>query len=72
MPTWQFDSHLNPDHTLSVPPEVAAQLQPEETIHVVFVSGESTEEADWQRLATEQFLQGYAPGDDIYDQLSAG
>jgi hypothetical protein len=48
-----------------VPADVAAQLAPNATVHVVLISGES-EEADWQRLATKQFFQGYAPGDDIH------
>jgi mRNA interferase MazF len=41
------------------------------TVHVVLMTGDTEEEADWQRLAAEQFFQGYAPGDDIYDQLPA-
>ncbi len=70
--TWQFDTSLNPDRTLSVPPDVAAQLTPNTTLHVVLMTGDSDDESDWQRLAAEQFLEGYAPGDDIYDQLPAG
>lgn len=72
MPTWQFETHLNPNQTVTVPPDVAAQLGPEATLHVVLMSGDPNEDADWQRLAAEQFFQGYAPGDDIYDQLPAG
>ncbi|MDZ4657232.1 MAG: hypothetical protein SH868_06590 [Bythopirellula sp.] len=26
------------------------------------------EDAEWQRLAAEQFLESYSPSDDIYDQ----
>jgi hypothetical protein len=70
--TWQFETNLNPDRTLSVPPDVAAQLGPDATVHVVLMTGESAEEGDWQRLATEQFLEGYGPGDNIYDQLPTG
>jgi hypothetical protein len=66
MPTWQFENQLNQNQTVSVPPEVAAQLQPDETIHVVLVSGEATDEAHWKRLAAEQFRERYAPGDDEY------
>ena len=71
MSSWRFETHLNPDHTLTVPPDVAAQLSPDATVRVVLMAGDA-EEADWQRLAAEQFFQGYAPGDDIYDQLPAG
>ena len=72
MSTWQFQTNLNPDRTLSVPSDVAAHLDANVPIHVVLTTGESEEDADWQRLATEQFLEGFAPGDDIYDQLPAG
>lgn len=72
MPTWQFQAHLNPNQTLTVPQQVADQLSPDATVHVVLMTGDSKEEAEWQRLATEQFFQGYGPGDDIYDQLPAG
>ena len=71
MPTWQFQTHLNPNLTLNVPPEVAGQLRPEDTVHVLLMT-EDSEERDWQRLAAEQFFRGYSPGDDVYDQLPPG
>jgi hypothetical protein len=72
MPTWQFDSHLNPNRTLAIPPEVASQLSPESPVHIVLTTGIGNDSADWQRLAAEQFLQGYGPGDEIYDNLPEG
>jgi hypothetical protein len=69
MPTWQFQTHLNPNQTVTVPPEVANQLARDATVQVVLMTGDSNEDADWQRLATEQFFQGYGPGDAIYDEL---
>ena len=72
MATWQFQTHLNPNQTVTIPPEVANQLSPEMPIQVVLTTGECSEDSDWQRLDSEQFVQGYAPGDDIYDDLPAG
>jgi hypothetical protein len=72
MPAWQFETHLNPDQTVTVPPEIVAHLKPEETVQVFLTTSETSEESDWRKMAAEQFLQGYAPGDDIYDQFSAG
>ena len=72
MPTWQFDTQLNPNQTVTVPPDVAAQLSPDATVHVLLMAADQSQDADWLRLATEQFFQGYAPGDDIYDQLPTG
>ena len=72
MPTWQFTGHLNPDHTVSVPPEVAAQMPVDEIVHVVLVTGAVNGDAEWRQLAADQFLQGYGPGDDVYDQIPIG
>jgi hypothetical protein len=72
MPTWQFDSQLNPNQTVSIPPEVASQLDPDSPVHVVLMTSAGSEDAVWQRLTTEQFLQGYGPGDEIYDNLPEG
>jgi hypothetical protein len=72
MPTWQFDSHLNPNQTVSIPPEVASQLAPDSPIRIVLMTGAGDEEADWRRLAAQEFLQGYSEGDAIYDELPEG
>ena len=74
MPAWQFQTHLNSNQTVTIPPEIVAQLRPDETVQVVVMlkTNDGDEEAEWNRFAAEQFLKGYAPGDDIYDQLPAG
>jgi hypothetical protein len=72
MPVWQFQGFLNPNNTVAIPPEIAGQLQPSDEVRVVLVTGDFGEAADWYRLTTEQFLQGYAPSDDIYDETPAG
>jgi len=72
MPAWQFQTHLNPNQTVTVPPEIVAQLRPDETVHVVLKTAQDDEDQDWQHLAAEQFLQGYAPGDEIYDDFPTG
>jgi hypothetical protein len=36
---------------------------------VIVVLPENWEEADWRRLAAEQFLAGYSDIDAIYDSL---
>ena len=50
--------------------ELAEQLDPDETVRVILVV--QTEDEDWDRLAAEEFLKGYADGDAIYDELPAG
>ena len=72
MKALEFQSHINPDATLSVPPEVARQLPPEQPLRVLLLVAEDAEAGDWESLAAEQFLQGYAESDALYDQLPAG
>lgn len=72
MPTWQFQTHLNPNQTVSIPPNVANQLEPQAAVHIVLMTGNPNDDADWQKLAAEQFLLGYAPSDDVYDRLPEG
>ena len=71
MPTWHFQTHVNPNLTVTIPIEVARQLSPDSEVHVVLMA-KGDDETNWERLTAEQFLQGYAPGDDIYDQLPEG
>lgn len=72
MPTWQFESHFNPDGSVILPPDVAAQLRPDDALRVIISTDQDIETAEWQRITAEQFLQGYGPGDEIYDQLPTG
>ena len=72
MTAHEFWARINPDHTLTVPPEVAAQLQEKEMLRVVVIVSGQDEDEPWTDLTTEQFLRGYAPGDVIYDDLPAG
>ena len=71
MKTWEFQTQLNPDHTLPVPPDVASQVGPGQTVRVVLVVGEPTEDQEWARMAAAELLKGYADSDAIYDQLPA-
>lgn len=72
MKALEFGTHINPDNTLTVPPEVAAQVQPGQAVRILLLVAEPDEEdADWKRLTAEQFFNGYAESDAIYDQLSS-
>ena len=35
---------------------------------IVLFPSDQSDDADWSRLTSEQFLNGYAPGDAIYDK----
>jgi hypothetical protein len=68
----EFEASLNADHSLSVPAEIAAQLQTKEPIRVVLLIPEGAKDDDWRRLTAAQFLEGYDESDAVYDQLPAG
>jgi hypothetical protein len=68
----EFEARINPDGTLNVPGEVVARLPAGQTVRVLILVQETTEEEDWRRLTYEQFLKGYAEEDAIYDELPAG
>ena len=72
MKALEFWAHVNPDHTLAVPPEVAVHIQPEQPVRVILLIPELDEDKEWTCLAAEQFLKGYAESDAIYDELSVG
>jgi hypothetical protein len=71
MKTLEFEASLNPDSTLRVPQEIAAQLQPDQPVRVIVLIPDAAEEHDWSRMTAEQFLAGYADSDAIYDELPA-
>ena len=65
-----FEAQVNPDNTLPIPSSVAPELPTGQTVKVLVLLPDSSEDADWARLTAEQFLKGYADSDAIYDQLS--
>jgi hypothetical protein len=69
MKAFEFEAQLKPGNTLTVPPEVAQQLPPQEPFRVIVLIADDEEEREWIRFGNEQFLKGYAEGDAIYDQL---
>jgi hypothetical protein len=68
----EFQTQLNPDHTLTVPPGVAQQIQGDEAVRVVLFVADAAEDQSWAAMTAEQFLSGYSDSDAIYDQLPAG
>ena len=71
MNTLEFWASVNPDQTLTLPADIAAQLEHDQRVRVILVVPGDDDQA-WTRLTAEQFLEGYAAGDAIYDELPAG
>lgn len=72
MKALEFQASVNPDSTLSVPAEIAAQLPRGLRLRVLLLLPDGNEDQEWAELTTEQFANGYSESDNIYDQLSAG
>jgi hypothetical protein len=74
MTALEFRASLNPDGTVNVPRDMAAQLQnvPSFRVLVLVPSDTSTpdeEENAWARLTESEFFRGYAASDSVYDDL---
>ncbi|MFQ4139847.1 hypothetical protein PGN35_026385 [Nodosilinea sp. PGN35] len=60
------------DGQLKLPESALAQLAGHHAVRVIVLvqdSPEGEEEAEWNAMATEQFLVGYSEADAIYDTL---
>ena len=69
MKALEFQACLSSDDTLKVPPNVADQIGREQSVRVILLVPDQTEDRDWAQLTAQQFLKGYAEGDAIYDKL---
>jgi hypothetical protein len=68
MKTLEFEAEVSTEGTLKIPSDVAEQLGAHQPVHVILLADDG-DDADWNRLTTEQFFQGYAAGDEVYDDL---
>jgi len=69
MKALEFQTEMDPEGSLRVPKDLAAQIPKDRTVQVIVLFPEVGEEAQWQQLTQEQFFRGYAEGDSIYDAL---
>ena len=63
----EFTTELSSASVLKIPKDAAVQLPKTGKARVIVLTDES-DDAEWSRLTAEQFLNGYAPGDAIYDK----
>jgi hypothetical protein len=65
----EFEGIVNPDGQIVVPPEIAGQLTPGESLHVVLQWSKTGEDATWRAEGLRRFESAYAPEDAVYEQL---
>jgi hypothetical protein len=65
----EFQAQLNSNQTLTVPLSVIDSIPVGQTLRVFILVPEGNADADWEQLTAEEFGQGYANSDAIYDKL---
>ena len=68
----EFETQVGPDRTLTIPPSVMAAIPIGQPVRVLILIPEADIDQEWERLAAEDFGQGYSETDAVYDQLSTG
>ncbi len=70
MKAMEFQTTLGADRTLSVPASIAKEIPQGQTVRVLILLAEEGIDQEWESLTAQEFGQGYADSDAIYDQLS--
>jgi len=67
MKAYEYIAEVLSDGHLSLPDNIKQQIKPSEKVRVMLLLED--EDASWTRLATSEFLRGYADKDVMYDNL---
>jgi predicted nucleotidyltransferase len=67
MKAYEYLAEVLPDGHLSMPESIKKVLKPDSRLRVILMLED--EEAQWNKMATNQFLKGYADKDAAYDNL---
>lgn len=65
----EFSTEIKPNHTIEVPEAYAALLQAHQKVRIIILLEEDEEQGLWNKMTTEQFLEGFAEEDSVYDKL---
>ncbi|HEX5103518.1 MAG TPA: hypothetical protein VFV87_06885 [Pirellulaceae bacterium] len=71
MKAFEFLTHPTADGSIQLPLDVSRQVDASQEIKVIVMLPDDEDQA-WNRFGMEQFFKGYAPSDNIYDDLRAG
>ena len=71
MRAFEFVASTTRDGSISLPPEIANQIDAEQGIKVILLVPDDEEKA-WAAFGMDEFAKGYAPSDAIYDDLRPG
>ncbi len=68
----EFRARVNDDSTVTLPPEIAAEISREQAVRVILLLSDSREGDEWGQVTADQFFKGYDDSDAVYDNLSTG
>ena len=63
----EFTAGLGEQRVVTIPQDVAARLPKAGNTRVIILTGDDSEEDDWQNGAYRQFVRDDAPEDSVYD-----
>jgi hypothetical protein len=67
----EFEGTVTPNGQITIPAEIAGQLPPGESLHVVLQWDAAADEDDvWRARGRQRFEAAYAPEDAVYDHLA--
>jgi hypothetical protein len=72
MKAYECTAKKTAEGTLEIPATFAARLPGDQAIRLIVLVDEPADRMEaeaWSRQTAEQFLAGYAPGDEIYDRI---
>lgn len=72
MKAYEFPAKVKTDGKLELPDTIAKLIPEDQTIKVIILVSESTDEEEqllWSKLSADQFLAGYSEADSVYDRI---
>ncbi|TAK34037.1 MAG: hypothetical protein EPO28_16605 [Saprospiraceae bacterium] len=63
----KFSAQVKKNNTIQVPDKYAGLLKNRKQVNIIILFEE--EEKGWEQLTVQQFLDGYAEEDSLYDKL---
>jgi hypothetical protein len=64
---YEYYAEVLPDGHLSIPEDLRKKVKADSRVRVMLFFED--DDAEWEKLATSQFVKGYSEKDSIYDDL---
>lgn len=73
MTTFEFDTVLEDNQAITLPPQIYNALKNEKEVRVIVIPKSNLKEGDdsWTKLGTASFFKDYDDADSVYDNYEA-